>query len=432
MRNLKNIFVIILVVVVLIGGGAMGYLWYSTKQQVDQIATAAQSYAQISYGGITVSPEGFISINQLRMTPHFANDTVAIGAIRLNTPNLLALLKLRWQFSQGQLPAALSLSYQDIELPLQGDILNAPVSAAERSPLDALEALGCGPVSRFGGAEWQEMGYNRLVSDAEIGYRLDAAHSRLELRVDNNFRDGMTVNLDLDFVALTRLTTLADLAALTPRLAKLNIAIRDNGFNQRRNRYCAAKANKPINDYLADHVRLVVERLRASGINPGPGLIAAYQGYLIEGGELIITAIPPAPINPAELSDYSPADVIKLLGLTLKVNNTAITDLTVGWDVAKIVKAFGVEPKPTLEEIPAPVILEKPVVIQKTYHPTPISALSQHQGKVAKLRTTTGIEYRGQLDAMVEGVVRITIRKPGGSVTLSLRTSEIASAEVLY
>ncbi len=253
--------------------------------------------------------------------------------------------------------------------------------------------------------------------------------------MDNTVRDWMTFNLDLDFAAPTPLTTLPDLVTLTPRLAKINLVIRDDGFNQRRNRYCAAKSGKPVNEYLADHVRLVTEHLRASGINLGPGLIAAYQGYLIAGGELIITATPPAPITPAELSNYSPADVIKLLGLTLKVNSTAVTDLTVNWDAANVVKALGITPAPTPEpeEIaPAPVVPEKPIVIQPTYHLISINALSQYKGKVAKLRTTNGIEYRGQLDTIAEDIVRITMRKPGGSVTLSLRTNDITSAEVLY
>lgn len=434
MRKLKNIVIVILVVVILIGGGAMGYLWYSTKQQVDQIVAAAKPFAEISYSGITVSPTGSVGVSQLRIMPNFVNDAVSIGAIRLKAPNLLALLKIRWQLSQNQLPGALSISFQEVGLPLDGGLLGDKANtAAQRSPLDHLDALGCGPIAMFGGAELQEMGYNRLIGNAEVGYRIDAAHNLLEWRIDSNTRDWMTLNLDIGFAMPAPPTTLMDLAALaTPKLAKLKIVIRDDGFNPRRNNYCAAKAGKPINDYLADHVRLVVERLRTNGINPGPGLIAAYQMYLREGGELTLAATPPAPINPAELSDYKPADVIKLLGLTLKANNTAITDLTVDWDAAKVAKALGVEPESAEEDAPAPVVLEKPVIIQKSFHSIPVGELGQHIGKVVKLKTNTGVNYRGQVDAMVEGIVRITIRKSGGSMTLSLRAGEITSAEVLY
>jgi hypothetical protein len=435
MRKLKNIALVILIVITLIGGGAMGYLWYSTKQQVDQIVAAAKPFAEISYGGIAVSPTGSVGVNQLQIMPNFVNDAVSIGAIRINAPNLLALFKIRWQLSQNQLPGALSISFQEVELPLAGGLLGdkAANSAAQRSPLDHLDALGCGPITTFGGAELQEMGYNRFIGNGEVGYRLDAAHNLLEWRIDSNTRDWMTLNLDIGFAMPAPPTTLMDLAALaTPKLAKLKIVIRDDGFNQRRNNYCAAKAGKPINDYLADHVRLVVERLRANGINPGPGLIAAYLLYLREGGELTLAATPAAAINPAELLDYKPADVIKLLGLTLKVNNTAITDLTVDWDAAKVAKALGAEPESVEEDAPAPVVLEKPVIIQKSFHSILVSDLGQHIGKVVKLKTNTGVNYRGQVDAMVEGIVRITIRKSGGSMTLSLRAGEITSAEVLY
>jgi len=90
-----------------------------------------------------------------------------------------------------------------------------------------------------------------------------------------------------------------------------------------------------------------------------------------------------------------------------------------------------VEPEPEPEVTPAPVV-QTPVVIQKTYHPTPVGELGQHVGKIVKLRTKTGAQYRGQLDAFAEGLVRIMVRKSGGSVTLSLRASEITAAEVFY
>ena len=435
MRKLVNIAIVILLIVVLLGGGAAGYLWYSTKQQVDQIVALAKPFAEISYGGITVSPTGSVGVSRLRIMPNLVNDSITIGAIRLNAPNFVALLHTRWQLSRNKLPEALSLTLQDVEPPLEGGILAASsVQDARSSPLDHLEALGCGPINVLGGAEWREMGYDRFVGNIEIGYRVDPKSNMLNLRTDSVTRDWATLNLDIGLALIKPPESLMELAtSFTPKLAKLNFVLRDDGFNQRRNNYCAAKAGKTIPEFLADHVRLVFERLRANGIVLGPGLIAAYQRYLNEGGALTLTATPPAPINPAELNEYAPADVIKLLGLKLKVNETAVSDLTVDWDAAKVAKALGMEPEPEPEtEASAGVVLQTPVVIQKTYHPTPLGELDRHVGKIAKLRTTTGAQYRGQLDAIAEGIVRITVRKSGGSVTLSLRVGEITSAEVYY
>ncbi len=435
MRKLVNIAIIILIVVLLLGGGIAGYLWYGAKQQMDQIVTIAKPFAEISYGGIAVSPTGSLGVNQLRIAPGFANDSITIGAIRLDAPNLLALLHTRWQLSRGQLPEALSLSFQDVELPLGGVLSANSIPSANSGPLDHLEALGCGPINAFGAAAWQEMGYDRSISHLEIGYRVDSKTNVLTLRLDSATRNWAALNLDVGLALTQAPESLMALATATPRLAKFSLVLRDDGFNQRRNQYCATKAGKPIPEYLADHVRLVVERLRASGIFPGPGLIAAYQRYLSENGVLMIAAAPPMPINPAELHEYTPADVIKLLGLTLKANETAVTDLTVDWDAAKVAKALGVEPEvrpePEPATSPAPV-LQTPVMVQKTYHPIPVSELSQHIGKIVKLRTTTGAQYRGQLDAFGEGLLRVTVRKSGGSVTLSLRASEITAAEVFY
>jgi hypothetical protein len=259
----------------------------------------------------------------------------------------------------------------------------------------------------------------------------------MNVRVNSNTRDWATLNLDIGFALTTPPTSVMELAqSLTPKLASLNAVLQDDGYNTRRNNYCAAKAGKPINEYIADHVRLVVERLRANGINPGPGLIAAYQRYLTEGEPITITTHPPAPIDPTELQFYKAEDVIKLAGLTVKINDQAVSDLSLEWDAALVAKALGIgaqrasqEGEP--EETVAPAA-PKPVVIQRSFHPIAVSDLGQHVGKIAKLQIRTGASYRGKLETIAEGVIRITIRKAGGTATLSLRSEEITEAQVLY
>jgi len=443
MRKLVSIVIFLVVAVALLAVATGGYLWYGAKQQVDQIVAMAKPFAEISYGSVAISPSGSVGVRRLRVMPKFVNDSIMIGAIQLNFPNFLALLHARWQLSQNQLPEALSLSFQDVELSLSGGILGAATANAEktRSPFDHLDALGCGPVIAFGAAEWREMGYTQFVGAMEIGYRIDPKNNMLELRMESSSQNWAALHLDIGLGLTRPPESLAEFAvSFTPKLAKLNFVLRDDGFNQRRNAYCAAKAGKPLPDYLADHVQQVAERLRANGVLLSPGLVAAYQRYLGEGGTVMITANPPALINPAELHEYAPADIVKLLGLRMKVNEAEVTDLTVDWDAAKITKALNLasepepepepEPKTTPATVsPSPVVAEK---IYQTYHPIPVGELSRHVGKVVKLRTTNGTPYRGTLDAVMEGMIRVTVRKSGGSAMLSLRASEITEVAVLY
>lgn len=433
MRKLMNILLVVLVAALLIAGGVGGYLWYSTKQQADQIVMMAKPFAEISYDGIEVSPTGSTGAKKIRVMPHLVNDVITIGAIRLNAPNILALLDLRRQLSQGKVPPALSLSFHDVELALHGGILGPPPSQVQHiSPFDNLDALGCGPVTRFSGAEWQEMGLERFIGNLEVGYRLDAARNLLELRVDSHSRDWATLNMDIGLTMAASPQSVMDLASFTPRLASLRFVLRDDGLNALRNNFCAVKAGKSIPDYIADHVRLVAERLRANGINLGPGLLEAYRRYLTEGGHFTVVANPPAPIDPSELQFYAAEDAVKLLGLTLQVNDTAVTDLSVTWDAAKVAQALGSESRPEPEAADTPPIRQQPVIVRQAYHPTPVGELGRHVGRNARLQTTTGAQYLGRLDAIAEDIVKITIRRAGGTVTLSLRAGDITSAEVVY
>lgn len=225
----------------------------------------------------------------------------------------------------------------------------------------------------------------------EIGYRIDPKNNMLELRMESSSQNWAALpsghrsgpNQTAGIAGGVRRFVHAQ-----ARQAEL-CALRDDGFNQRRNAYCRQSRQKPLPDYLADHVQQVAERLRANGVLLSPGLVAAYQRYLGEGGTVMITANPPALINPAELHEYAPADIVKLLGLRMKVNEAEVTDLTVDWDAAKITKALNLESEPEPEPEPEPkttpaTMSPSPVVAEKiyqTYHPIPVGELSRHVGR---------------------------------------------------
>ncbi|MBE2294432.1 MAG: hypothetical protein IAF00_05750 [Phycisphaerales bacterium] len=436
MRKLMKFVATLLIFLILIAGGVGGYLWYDTKQRVDQFVMLAKPFAEISYGGIEISPTGSLGINRLRITPHTMNDVITIGALQLKAPNILELLKTYWQLRQGEPPQALSLSMRELELSLQGDLLGSSSSSIhQRTPFEDLDALGCGQVAHLASTEWQEMGYDRFVGNAEIGYRFDAAHNILTFQVDNYTRNWATLNMSISLALSGPVSSIIALANQEkPRLASLDLAFQDDGFNQRRNDYCAAKAGKTVDDYLADHVRLLVARLHANGIDLGPGLITAYRQFLNVGGRLSLTATPPAPIDPTDLQHYATEDVIKLLGLKMQVNNETVTDLSVNWDNAKIAHALNTQmiPEKEIEKLAPAAPTEQVVIIQKNYHSIPVGALDQHIGKIAKLETTTGATFRGLLEMVSKEGIKIKINKSGGSVTLSLRSNEIRSAQVLY
>ncbi|MEZ5578832.1 MAG: hypothetical protein R3F40_05105 [Candidatus Competibacteraceae bacterium] len=85
MRKLMKIVVALLIILILIAGGVGGYLWYDTKQHVDQFVMMTKPFAEISYGGIEVSPAGSLGVTRLRISPNM-NDVITIGAIRMHAP----------------------------------------------------------------------------------------------------------------------------------------------------------------------------------------------------------------------------------------------------------------------------------------------------------------------------------------------------------
>lgn len=439
MSKLKTIGIVLPIALILIIGGGWGYLWYSTKQQVDQIVTLAKPFADINYGDISISPTGSIAINRIRIILHAINDYLTIGSLQLSAPNFLALLEARSKLTQGRLPDALSLALRQIEIPLDGGLLGAsqkPLS--QRSPFKDLDALGCGAAVSLGDTEWREMGYTHFNGNMLVGYRLNAARDLLELQVESNHQDWAGIHMEVGIASSTPISSATIAAPPALKLAKLQVVLRDEGINQRRNRYCAAKAGKTIDAYLADHIQRLEERLRTNGVSPGPRLTEAYRRFLAEGGQLTITASPSAPLDPTELQSYKPDDAVKLAGLTLAVNGQPVSDLSMQWDTAKIAQALKITSEPPLEiddtETTQPSVTAPPPVVAstKTYHPIPPGKLAPHIGKIAKIKTASNAQYKGKLRAVTENGIAITIFKSGGNATLSLRNQDIVEAQVFY
>lgn len=439
MHRLKTFLIALPVILVLLVGGVWGYLWYSTKQQLDEIIQLAKPFADINYRSIDVSLAGSITVNRIRAIIEPLNDAVSIGSIRLSTPNLLALLDISSQLRSGRLPRALRLSMENFEVSLDGGIMGASEMAkTNRSAFSDLDALGCGSLQTFSGTEWREMGYSNMVSNATWGYQLSPSHDVLELQIDSDTRDWAALNLRIGFAISPPTSSIIGLASsLSSKITQLEVLIRDLGFNERRNNYCVAKTGKPVDAYLADHVRLVAQRLQANGLQLGGGLIEAYRQYLASGSQLAIGASPPIPIDLRELQFYKPDDVKKLLELVVKVNEQPVNDLSLQWDAARIAKALEVKPEPqsTAEdasaEAPRPAPKPEPIIIQKSYRPIPINDLNRYIGAAAKIKMANNASYNGILDTVSSEIVTITIRKGGGKATLSLRRSDIIEAQIL-
>ncbi len=434
MRTLARIISILLSITLLIAAGALGYLWYKTGQRADQLVLLAKPFADISYDGVDVSPFGSVGINRVQIRPYTNRDTITIGSVRLNASNLLELMMLELRLSQNKPPEALSLSLQQINLPMNGEILNPPPETIQRhSPLDALDALGCGSITRFNGVEFLEMGYKEITSNITIGYRSNPDRQQLNLQIDSNTRNWMAIHLGVDLKVPNLSVLPLSPDALQPEITGLDISLYDDGFNQHRNNYCAAKSGEPVDTYVTHHVQLLAQRLSTAGIKLGVGILNAYRHFLLaDSSQMTLTAQPDTPIDLSTLVGYSSTDIIKLLNLKLSVNQKPVDDLSFSLDTQRFAHLFAPEkPKPQPEE---EIVEHRPkvVVIKKTFHPTPTRELSKHIGKIAKIQTSTGAKYTGTLGEITDEKINIMIRKPSGQLTLSLRLANITSAQVLY
>ena len=134
--------------------GTYGYLWYSTKQQADQLVQMASLFAEADYGSIFVSPFGTAGISDIKITPRGSHDTVRIESLSVTAPSIFALSDLGNRFSMtdlSDLPEHLSFTISGLKLPLYGAFFdNFDTFYDTSDDMAALSTLGCGSLAGFG------------------------------------------------------------------------------------------------------------------------------------------------------------------------------------------------------------------------------------------------------------------------------------------
>jgi hypothetical protein len=466
----------------------MVYVWYKSKQQVDQTIEQLAVFARVKYSTLFVSPFGAISINGIRITPHDSYSDFTIETLRLQAPDLWALINLEDDLRQGNIPESLQLSAEQLSIPIYALPLSS-TAAPEQPEAVAFAALGCGPISDFGTDEYVAMGYETFVIDQALNYRYDKSSSNLVFHSLSSVHDSADISVELVLSVPSEQSPDSAIGPFpVPKLVSGQFAYTDQSFNKRRNDFCAGQSGGPVADYIENHIALAMQFLAAANILPSEGLVSVYRDFITtDSGSIDLQFAPAEAVDFTRLAMYPPQQLLSLLQPSLTVNGRAADDISLSFNPNITSQEAGDSasaspetnpaetfannseddqednpednPAPGADDHPAPIPAYEPAsnlnelstvatpaapvdTVAAVTTPTqqnPPAALSRviswneipdYMGRNATIKMAAGKQYDGQLIDAHNTALQLKVKLRGGEVGYWLNYSDISEIQI--
>ncbi|TDR23639.1 hypothetical protein [Marinicella litoralis] len=201
-----------------------------------------------THSSIDTSLNGKVTVNDVRFTPKGYRQTASIKSIDINT-DMRKLMLSSAQNLRTHVPANMTLSFNNVQLQNNAKDFITTVEKNSYWPMAAgyLGAYGCGtdPGPGFSPEQWDQILPTSPQFNMELSYSMvDSYHMDFNLNIDN---------VDNWFIAWSgTLTRPSDVPRITFNdtiVDKLYYYHVDQGFNKKRNDYCATQHNNSFSAY---------------------------------------------------------------------------------------------------------------------------------------------------------------------------------------
>lgn len=309
LKWLRNI---VLLAIVIAGALKLG-AWYAVSHDAQRVVEALAPYAEIKYDGLTAGLDGSATISGVSVAPKGAHRIYRADSVSFDSPGLLWLIK-HALLHENELPAQFGLSVTGLSLPPEPWL--DPLWL-DPSTFVLFASAGC--ESRLGSGDWRRMDLDATVSSRE----------RLEYRYDAG-QHALTTTLNLTAPGFAALVLEADLSGFDPakllqpkfwettHLDQFSATYADNGFMQRRNAYCAKRADLTAQQFADRHVAAVQALLQKSRIQPADEVMQMYRTLAGHGGSLRLLSLPNAAFSVSAWDTTSREDLLRQLNVTAR------------------------------------------------------------------------------------------------------------------
>lgn len=435
MSKLKIILLVVVSAPLLVYGSIKGYVYYSVRSQLQDMIALVSPLVEVSYGGIGSSLNGRFRVEDILVHPHGVNEAIRIDAVELQTPGLGFLLAGGETIRREGFPKRLGSSIRGLHLDLDGPIMSGLMSRSDGLTRDVkvrADGLACGWRKLVTPESFRDLGYSTLSYDVELLLLRPGQGDELEVRFATRAHDLQYFQLELRLMGIAAALFGGDPAGLRMKSLSVRSGL-DPGYVGKALDYCAEKSNVPVKALLETLAGQDDEAYMADlGFVPGNGIRSALVSYFLHPGEVQLNVNPPWAVGLDTLQRYQPQDLPGRLNLSVSVDQEKISDLSfttaspgtpnrTGNSVAS-----SSEPPPDSRRARRPERRRDDEILRNGsyYQPVAEEQLPDLLGRDIWVLTSTGLEREGRLVKVKDGIVWLTLRMRGGSMTTRVALAE--------
>lgn len=375
---------------------------------------------QVQYEKATITLAGTVLIKNGTVNIPAQNIYMSVGEIEFSLGSLSNTLFTRANDQITSLPDQIYFRYENAKVMLTSSFVHLIAKLEDPKAFSGLEALGCGAKMHLGIKEYAEMGYDDFVSSGELTIeKKDVVGSLISRLSGRGWSDNhLMARVDFTFDISNVLNDFSEFSKfeLLPTVDYLTLHVKDQGYNQRRNDYCARQEKLSVEQYIDNHITLVADTLTSGKLVMSADIQSSYRELLQPGTKVDLSIKPQSTFSFQNLPYYKEKDLRDILGLKIQLNNFDLPEIFVGWTLDKLDDVKVLSPQ---------AIAEKNRIRVIRYHRMPIVQANDYINRQVKVIRTDGETFEGVLVKIESGALRLNMQYQEGNAEIPFEKNRI-------
>jgi len=418
MRKWRKVILVLILLPAVLYGAVKAFTWYSIRSEMQKLQQTLAPVARIGYREITTPMLGPIGVKGVYVQPLMIKDQIEIGSVLIHAENPIQRFHLLRDYIRDRVPSAMKVSANRVNISLSGEIAQW-LDLMQQAGLfgTPLDTLGCGNRTFFSINDLRAMGYQNLTNDLIFDYEVDQIKGIIDLFLQVRTHNAVDLTFDIaipnnEFSMSTKTFNIKQ-----PKVESVSISYEDEGFNKRKNQFCAKLNGTSEEQFIESHIKQVEAKAADIGFTPSPELINAYREYLTKPSRLTISAAPAEATLPTSFRIPETDDAMRALGVQVMLNREPVKNIG-------NFKSY----KEKLAEMQAQA---QPQVMPDTYKLTPVNELGNYLNRLAVVYMNDGVRHHAYITAVNSDEMVLTRQMVYGSATFKVNIKDIREVRVL-
>ncbi|MEX0604634.1 MAG: acetylornithine deacetylase [Marinobacter sp.] len=392
-----------------------GAVWFLAGQRMAELGDEIAESGVVEWQRLSSNLSGQVTLHSVRYQQFRLTQPLNVGLVRFTAGSPVALMQALVDPTQP--PKEWQLDAEGVKLQLDAAMIKNWV-APEADEKPALFGLTCGPDHRqqLGSGDLVRMGVSDIRGEILLRQTRDNLHFELSTAgtgslemTARNYRPSL----------VTGDAAIEDVQRHLP--VAMDVVLRDGGLMRKVAVYCARESRMEVPEWVVLVTSGFRDALNARGYEPSKQLIALYQRWLTEGGQLEFT------VEPA-----SPTVGVPVHGLEGAAASNASFSMT--YNQAGVPDVYLTRVKAELPELPEqavePVVLGEPESAMADWRPASVNEAGRWLARTVRVTLASGRIVEGRLISVHEERIEVARMVDGGEVAYPMVIEAVEQFDV--